>query len=240
MGSTESSGTKPTLPLGVSTLMTDSTAFAGESSGMTRTRYRPSVSMTAAFLSIAGASLDTVADRKYPVGCVGLGRVGELVCGYFVEARLRRRTNKAVVLRVGHGTRLPRIGGNRIPPHTIGPIEAQGLRNVFDGGALLVRKIGRFRDPEEVGCDPLGKCGAVPLLRDFSELFAKSVEARITRSFRKGNRNRLVRNEGRRGRLRGWSCRNRCLGGGFGLGEDKIPLDCAYHRDRNDEAQTKT
>jgi hypothetical protein len=36
----------------------------------------------------------------------------------------------------------------------IGPIEAQGLRNVFDGGALLVRKIGRFRDPEEVGCDP--------------------------------------------------------------------------------------
>jgi hypothetical protein len=48
-------------------------------------------------LSIAGAYLDTVADRKYPVGCVGLGRVGELVCGYFVEARLRRRTNKAVV-----------------------------------------------------------------------------------------------------------------------------------------------
>src|ERR1700730_11787114 len=78
------------------------------------------------------------------------------------------------------------------------------------------------------------------LFCDFSELFAKSIEARITRSFRKGNRNRLGRPEGRRGRLRAWSCRNRCLGGGFGLGEDKIPLDCAYHRDRNDEAQTKT
>src|SRR5688500_1694846 len=105
--------------------------------------------------------LDAITYRKGPIGCVGMGRICELVGGFIVERRLSWRTEYALALRVRHDGGFGGVGDDRLPARCIGSIQAQCLREIVDAGLALVGYIRVFRNPEEARSNQTSERGTI-------------------------------------------------------------------------------